>query len=131
MSKVYNIAIIGCGSMGEAHMDDIYYKENVNLLYTCDTKEDRAKNFARRYNSKNYVTDYKKVVEDKDVDIVIISTYPSSHLEILKECIKNPRMNKSLARSQDKKNQHRKINCTSIHKQCRDRHRLIRITVTT
>ena len=52
-------------------------------------------------------------------------------VETLKECIKNPRMNKSLARSQDKKNQHRKINCTSIHKQCRDRHRLIRITVTT
>ena len=89
MKKVYNIAIIGCGSMGEAHMDDIYFKENINLVYTCDLFEEKAKEFARRYNSKNYVTDYHKIMEDKDVDIVIISTYPSSHLEILKECIKH------------------------------------------
>lgn len=40
-------------------------------------------------------------------------------------------MNKSSARSQDKKNQHRKINCTSIYKQCRDRHRIVTITITT
>lgn len=27
--KFYNIALIGCGQMGAAHLDDIYFKENV------------------------------------------------------------------------------------------------------
>ena len=34
--KFYNIALIGCGQMGAAHLDDIYFKENVNIkAATC------------------------------------------------------------------------------------------------
>lgn len=50
-------------------MDDIFFKENINLLYTCDLHEGKAKEFARKYNSKNYITDYHKIMED-DVDIM-------------------------------------------------------------
>ena len=27
--KIYNVALIGCGQMGAAHLDDIYIKDNV------------------------------------------------------------------------------------------------------
>lgn len=87
--KKYRIALIGCGSMGEAHLDNICKKHNVVIEYVCDTDINRAVNFAEKYHSKAYDTDYKKVVSSDDVDIVIISTYPSSHLEILEECLKN------------------------------------------
>lgn len=89
MDKIYNIALIGCGSMGAAHMDDIYFKENVCIKCVCDLKEDAAKLFKRKYGAERTETDYRKCVSAEDVDIVIISTYPSSHLEILKECIKH------------------------------------------
>ncbi len=89
MDKIYNIALIGCGSMGAAHMDDIYFKENVCIKCVCDLKEDAAKLFKRKYGAERTETDYRKCVSSEDVDIVIISTYPSSHLEILKECIKH------------------------------------------
>ena len=89
MKKTYYIALIGCGCMGKAHLDDIYYRENINILYTCDIDEERAKQFARIYNSDNYATDYQDVVKDNNVDIVIVATYPSTHLEILTECINN------------------------------------------
>ncbi len=88
-SKKYSVALIGCGSMGAAHLDDICEKENVTLECVCDTNIERAKAFASRYHANVYETDYKKVVAMDKVDIVIISTYPSTHLPILKECIAN------------------------------------------
>ena len=36
--KVYKVAIIGCGQMGNAHMEHIYFKENVNFVCACDEK---------------------------------------------------------------------------------------------
>ncbi len=88
-SKKYGLALVGCGSMGAAHLDDIYEKENIVLRYVCDTDEARAKAFAVRYGAERYVTDYNKIFDDEKVDIVIISTYPSSHYEILKKCIEH------------------------------------------
>lgn len=83
--RVYGVALIGCGAMGAAHLDDIYEKENVALRYVCDLDAARAKCFVKRYGAEKMATDYHTVLEDNDVDIVIIATYPSSHLDILKE----------------------------------------------
>lgn len=87
--KTYNVALIGCGEMGAAHLDDIYYKENVKITYLCDLNTERAELFKRKYNGKNIINDYKECIAKDDVDIVIASTYPSTHLDILKECIKH------------------------------------------
>ncbi len=75
--------------MGEEHVKDIYYRENVNVKIACDKNPVKAEAFMRKYGVERTETDYTKVVSDKDIDIVIIATYPSTHLEILSECIKN------------------------------------------
>lgn len=85
--KIYNVALIGCGKMGAAHLDDIYYKENVRITYVCDLDEEKAYLFKRKYNASNISLDYKDCIKKDDVDIVIAATYPSTHLSILKECI--------------------------------------------
>ena len=87
--KVYKIALIGCGCMGAAHLDYICRKDNVFLQCVCDTDISRAEDFKKRYGAAQCETDYKKVVCIKDIDIVIIATYPSSHLEILEKCLEN------------------------------------------
>jgi len=88
-SKVYNIALIGCGSMGSAHLDDICLMDNVAIKCVCDLNKERAQKFMHKYHAEGYETDYKKVVSMDNVDIIIISTYPSTHLEILREAMKN------------------------------------------
>lgn len=87
--KVYNVALIGCGQMGAAHLDDIYYKENIKITYVCDLNDEKAAFFKRKYNAQNIISDYRDCIAKEDVDIVIAATYPSTHLEILKECIKH------------------------------------------
>jgi len=88
-AKKYNVALIGCGVMGAAHLDDICEKDNIILRCVCDVSVDRARNFADKYHALAYETDYKKVTAMDDVDIVIISAYPSVHLDIIEECFKN------------------------------------------
>lgn len=85
--RQYNVALIGCGQMGAAHLDDIYYKENVKVTYVCDLSSDRAEIFKRKYNAEHTISDYRECIAKPDVDIVIAATYPSTHLAILKECI--------------------------------------------
>ncbi|MBR6729005.1 MAG: Gfo/Idh/MocA family oxidoreductase [Clostridia bacterium] len=83
---MYNVVLIGCGHMGEVHLDDIYMLENVCIYGVVDADIERARYFAKKYNAKSYDTSYERYVKDEETDIVICATYPDSHLEILKAC---------------------------------------------
>ena len=85
---MYNIVLIGCGHMGAVHLNDIYMMENICIYGVVDTNIERAKDFAKRYNAKSYDTSYEKYFKDENTDIFICATYPKTHLEILKECVK-------------------------------------------
>ena len=87
--KKYGVALIGCGKMGAAHLENIYYKDNIRMQYVCDLDITRADAFVKRFNAVHAETRWKTVVCAENVDIVIIATPPSLHLEILTECINN------------------------------------------
>ena len=57
MKKIYNVAIIGCGGMGEAHIQENYYKDNIRFTYACDCDLERAAMFQRKYG-----VDYSPVI---------------------------------------------------------------------
>ncbi len=86
--KQYGVALIGCGSMGEVHLDDIVLMDNIRIECVCDLDEDKAQSFKKKYRANRLETDWKLAIASDDVDIVIIATYPSTHLEILEECIR-------------------------------------------
>lgn len=85
--KQYGIMLIGCGHIGQAHIADIYYRENIRVVAVVDTDIERAKLFARRYAAAYYSTDYHDWLYRDDVDIVICASYVDTHLAILKDCI--------------------------------------------
>lgn len=85
--KKYGVTLIGCGTIGAAHMDDIHDKDDITVHYMCDLNEERAKEFCRKYHAQGYTTDWRTAVTSPDTDIVIIATYPSSHLQILRQCL--------------------------------------------
>ena len=88
MSKKYGIMLIGCGHIGEEHMSDIYYRDNVNIVAVIDDSIEKAKLFAKKYNARYCDTDYLPYLNNDDVDIVIIATYTDSHYSILLDCLK-------------------------------------------
>ncbi|MBQ7901990.1 MAG: Gfo/Idh/MocA family oxidoreductase [Clostridia bacterium] len=85
---MYNILLIGCGHMGAVHLDDIYTKNDVCIYAVVDLDVHKAEGFAKKYGARNYGTDYMEFLPRAEVDIVICATYPKTHLEILKQCVK-------------------------------------------
>ena len=87
--KKYGVALIGCGQMGEVHLSRIYCKENVCIKFLCDKNLSKAEDLKRKYFGENISDNVEECILSKDVDIVIIATYPSTHLELLKLCLEN------------------------------------------
>lgn len=36
MRKIYGVMLIGCGHMGEEHIIDIYYRDNIRIAAVVD-----------------------------------------------------------------------------------------------
>ena len=85
--KKYGILLIGCGYIGCEHLKDIYYRPEFEIVAVVDKSEERAALAAKKYNALSYGKDYKPFLSDKRIQIVIIATYPDTHLEIAKECL--------------------------------------------
>ncbi|MBR2615398.1 MAG: Gfo/Idh/MocA family oxidoreductase [Clostridia bacterium] len=85
--KVYGVAVIGCGQMGEEHLKHIYFKENVRISFVCDTNEEKARLAAKKYAAAAFCTEARVAIESPETDVVIIATYPSTHLPLLRLCL--------------------------------------------
>ena len=53
---MYNVVLIGCGHMGEVHLNDIYLRDDVNIYGVVDLNEDRARLFAKKFGAESYGT---------------------------------------------------------------------------
>lgn len=87
MAENYGVMLIGCGYIGEEHLEDIYYRDNVRLVAVVDKDIDRARLAARKFGAVEYGSDYTFYLQRADVDIVIIATYVDSHLSIMRDCV--------------------------------------------
>lgn len=85
--KKYGVVLIGAGHIGMEHLLDIYYRDDVSIVAVVDSDPERARVAALRAACAEWGTDYRKYISRGDVDIVIIATYTSSHLQILRDCL--------------------------------------------
>ncbi|HUS91627.1 MAG TPA: Gfo/Idh/MocA family oxidoreductase [Phycisphaerae bacterium] len=74
-SDTFGAALIGCGGRGGGTFSDLSgrHKLNIKQLALCDVK------FLDKADNKKYYTDFRRVVERKDIDIVAIATPPHWH----------------------------------------------------
>jgi predicted dehydrogenase len=89
MPKPLNIGMIGYGFMGRAHSNaytavghlfDLEYQPVLKAL--CARDADKAKQFAAKWGYESIETDWKKLLERKDIDAVDICTPNNLHREI-------------------------------------------------
>jgi predicted dehydrogenase len=89
MAKKLNVGLIGYGFMGRAHSNgycqvnhffDVPYEPVLHMA--CGRNEEAIKAFAERWGYKSHVTDWHKVIEDDDVDLVDICVPNDVHAEI-------------------------------------------------
>jgi Predicted dehydrogenases and related proteins len=77
MAQIVKVGIIGCGGIANGkHMPALKKVEGVELVAFCDIVEERATKAAKDFgvaDAKVY-TDYKKLLEDKTIDVVHVCT---------------------------------------------------------
>ena len=87
--KNLNIGLIGYGFMGRTHSNayrkvsnffDLPYKPVLKAV--CGRDEAKVKEFAGRWGYESTETDWRKVIDRKDIDVVDICTPNDSHKEI-------------------------------------------------
>jgi predicted dehydrogenase len=89
MSKTLNIGMIGYGFMGRAHSNayanvNHYFDlpQKVVLKAVCARDREKAQAFADKWGYESVETDWKKLLERKDIDAVDICTPNNLHKEI-------------------------------------------------
>lgn len=87
-----NVALIGCRNMGWSNLNDFLIHPNVDCIALCDVDrgilEGRASELEKWRNRKPEIySDYRKLLERKDVDAVIIGTPDHWHcLQMVDAC---------------------------------------------
>jgi len=81
-SQKIGFGIIGGGAIGPFHAEAITNLPNTQIIGVCDKVEARAKDLAEKYNINMWCTDYHKLLENKDIDVVNLCLPPFLNEEI-------------------------------------------------
>src|SRR5262249_18398535 len=89
MTKPLNVGMIGYGFMGRAHSNaysqvnhffDLQYRPVAKAA--CARSLDKVKPFADKWGYESVETDWRKLIERKDIDLIDICTPNNTHAEI-------------------------------------------------
>jgi predicted dehydrogenase len=89
MTKPLNVGMIGYGFMGKAHSNayarvnhffDLQYRPILKAV--CARSADKVKAFAGNWGYESVETDWRKLIERKDIDLIDICTPNNTHAEI-------------------------------------------------
>ncbi|MDR2468901.1 MAG: Gfo/Idh/MocA family oxidoreductase, partial [Tannerella sp.] len=76
------LGIVGTGSRGQYHMQNLRSLPNVEVTALCDNYAVHLEQAAAMYPSARICADYRQMLERNDVEAVLIATPPDMHAEI-------------------------------------------------
>ncbi|MHA1193822.1 MAG: Gfo/Idh/MocA family oxidoreductase [Promethearchaeota archaeon] len=89
LDDVINVGLIGVGSFAKAyHLPNLKKLESFNIKALCSSTGHKVKQIGEKYNVDYVTTDYHKIIDDDDIDLVIIATRHDTHAEIVIESLK-------------------------------------------
>lgn len=77
-----NLALVGVGKWGVNYLNEVSKIKDCQIKYICSKSPSTLSKFPNSYTK---VTDYKKLLDLKDVDGVIIATPATTHFKIAKD----------------------------------------------
>ncbi|MCM8767275.1 MAG: Gfo/Idh/MocA family oxidoreductase [Candidatus Omnitrophica bacterium] len=87
--KKIKVGFIGCGSFANmVHYPSLTEMDDVEIVAICDIDQERLNNTGKKYNIDKRYTDYKKMVEENELDVVYIIMPPHHLYDIVIEILK-------------------------------------------
>ena len=81
------IALVGCGKIADAHVEEIRKIPSVQLTAVCDLEPIMAEQLAVRYHIPHWYFDVARMLDEEKPDVVHISTPPQSHLSLTRQAV--------------------------------------------
>ena len=88
MATKYRVAIVGCGGISNAHGNAWRNIPEIEIVGACDEKIESLSRFATTYSVENTYRDLRHMLEKQQPDILVIATWPSSHLKNVLEAVR-------------------------------------------
>ncbi len=88
MAKKYRVAIVGCGGISNAHGNAWRNLPEIEIVGACDEKFESLARFATEYEVQNTYNDLRQMLEKQQPDVLVIATWPSSHLKNVLEAVR-------------------------------------------
>jgi predicted dehydrogenase len=78
-NEKFNIALVGCGGMGRYKLGNFMDTKQCNVVALCDVDEKQLEGATADVEKKGgakpeWIKDYRKVMDRKDIDLVIVAT---------------------------------------------------------
>jgi len=79
------VGLIGAGRMGKVYAHTLAFSvAEVDLVAVADADPQIAQETAARYGAKAWYADYRKLLEQKDIQAVVIATPTHTHVDVVK-----------------------------------------------
>ena len=83
MKNKMRIAIVGTGYFSKFHFD-AWIRLGVNIVAICSLKENEAIYFSKKFDNCSIYSNFKKMIDEIDLDFVDIVIPPKDHLKFIK-----------------------------------------------
>ncbi len=84
-----NIGVLGCGGMASGHIGALLKmksSDNLDILAVCDVYDKRKEEAAERTGAKAF-KDYRRVLEMKELDYILVATPEHWHHQMAIDCL--------------------------------------------
>ncbi|HVJ68461.1 MAG TPA: Gfo/Idh/MocA family oxidoreductase [Caulifigura sp.] len=81
------IALVGCGQIADAHLQEIAKLRSATVVATCDALPDLAMQAAARFNVPAYYDNLATMLEAAQPDVVHIATPAHTHFDLARQCL--------------------------------------------
>lgn len=82
MAKKIRIGLIGCGIIGESHLETYKHVPDCEVVAVCDILEDRLNDVANRYGIERRFTNIGKLLAESDIDAVDVCLHNNMHAPV-------------------------------------------------
>ena len=86
MKRKIKVGVIGAGRIGKIHTENIIrYVPEAEVDVVADIYADKMKDWADDFGIKKLTTDYKEIINNKEIEVVIICSSTDTHSKIIIE----------------------------------------------
>lgn len=83
--KTLRVAIVGCGKIADAHVEEIRKIPGARLVAVCDLEPLMAEQLAVRYSIPNWYSEVSEMFKAEVPEVIHITTPPQSHLALVRQ----------------------------------------------